>query len=48
MTTSPAVDIDSSSEERFAKITDNALDNLRRLIGVPIADTVEQIGRAHV
>ena len=31
----------SDVEDRFAKITDEALDSLRRLIGVPIADTVE-------
>jgi acyl dehydratase len=37
-----AVEIDAGgSEDRFAKITESALDNLRRLIGVPIADTVE-------
>ncbi|MPY93340.1 MAG: acyl dehydratase [Acidimicrobiia bacterium] len=42
MTGPRAVDIDSDSGEgRFAKITDSALDNLRRLVGVPIADTVE-------
>ena len=36
------VDIDASGDERrFAVITDSALDSLRRLIGVPIADTVE-------
>jgi acyl dehydratase len=35
------VDIDADSGPRFAVITDDALDNLRRLIGVPIADTVE-------
>src|SRR5260370_30523086 len=28
-------------EERYAKITDQALDSLRGLIGVPIPDTVE-------
>ena len=28
-------------EERYAKITDQALESLRRLIGVPIIDTVE-------
>src|SRR6201990_3346210 len=37
-----AVDLDEPmSEERFAKISDHAVDILRRLIGVPIADTVE-------
>ena len=37
-----SVDIDGpASERRFATITDEALDSLRRLIGVPIADTVE-------
>ncbi|MDV6271142.1 FAS1-like dehydratase domain-containing protein [Rhodococcus globerulus] len=36
------VDLEADSgEERFAKITDSALDNLRSLIGVPIANTVE-------
>jgi acyl dehydratase len=35
------VDIDAEDGRRFATITDDALDNLRRLIGVPIADTVE-------
>ena len=38
----PAVDIDAEEgQTRFAKITDSALDSLRRLINVPIADTVE-------
>jgi len=38
----PMVDLDADSgEERFAKITDEAVVSLRRLIGVPIADTVE-------
>jgi len=43
MTTySEPVDIDAPSDGRqFAVITDAALDSLRRLIGVPIADTVE-------
>jgi acyl dehydratase len=37
-----AVDIDGDAGERqFATISDAALENLRRLIGVPIADTVE-------
>ena len=37
-----AVDIDSGDGDRqFSLITDGALDSLRRLIGVPIADTVE-------
>ncbi len=36
-----AVDIDGGGEERFARITDDAVASLRRLIGVPIADTVE-------
>jgi acyl dehydratase len=31
----------ASDENRFATITDDAVDNLRRLIGVPITDTVE-------
>ena len=36
------VDIDAGDDERrFAVITDEALAGLRRLIGVPIADTVE-------
>ncbi|MGC0367336.1 acyl dehydratase [Rhodococcus sp. 27YEA15] len=36
------VDLEADSgEERFAKITDSALDSLRSLIGVPIANTVE-------
>jgi acyl dehydratase len=35
------VDIDADGGRRFATITDAALDSLRRLIGVPIADTVE-------
>jgi len=40
--TRQAVEIDAGdSEDRFAKITDEALDNVRRLIGAPIADTVE-------
>ena len=40
--TRPAVDLDQASgERRFATISDDALDNLRRLVGVPIADTVE-------
>jgi acyl dehydratase len=41
MTQATRVDIDADSGERFAKITDKALENLRSLIGVPIADTVE-------
>jgi acyl dehydratase len=42
MTTDQAVDLDAETgEQRFAKITDEALDRLRALIGVPIADTVE-------
>jgi len=43
MTTFQApVDIDSGDGDRqFSVITDAALDSLRRLIGVPIADTVE-------
>ena len=37
-----AADIDAEDgQTRFAKITDSALDSLRRLINVPIADTVE-------
>ena len=35
------VDIDAGDGRRFATIGDDALDSLRRLIGVPIADTVE-------
>ena len=36
------VDIDAEDgDRRFATISDHALDSLRRLIGVPIADTVE-------
>lgn len=36
------VDIDGGQgERRYATITDDALENLRRLIGVPIAETVE-------
>ena len=36
------VDIDAENgDRRFATISDDALDSLRRLIGVPIADTVE-------
>lgn len=31
----------SSGEDRFAKITDDAVQSLRRLIGVPITDVVE-------
>jgi acyl dehydratase len=42
MSSTHPVDIDSDGgESRFAKITDDAVDNLRRLIGMPIADTVE-------
>ncbi len=42
MTQPHAVDIDAGEGgDRFAKITDGALDSLRRLIGVPIAATVE-------
>lgn len=41
MTQVQSVDIDAGSEERFAKITGGALENLRSLIGVPIADSVE-------
>jgi acyl dehydratase len=37
-----AVEIDAGDGgDRFAKITEGALESLRRLIGVPIADTVE-------
>jgi acyl dehydratase len=36
-----SVDIDAEDGRRFATISDDALDSLRRLIGVPIADTVE-------
>ena len=42
MTTfSQPVDIDEETGPQFAVITDDALDNLRRLIGKPIAETVE-------
>jgi acyl dehydratase len=36
-----ATDDGRNSEQRFALITDDAIDALRRLIGVPITDTVE-------
>src|SRR6201996_7260870 len=37
-----AVDLETpTSDQRYATITDSALDNLRALIGVPIEDTVE-------
>ena len=40
--TRATVDIDADSGEyRYATITDDAVESLRRLIGVPIADTVE-------
>lgn len=40
--TRQVVEIDAGdSGDRFAKITESALDSLRRLVGVPIADTVE-------
>jgi acyl dehydratase len=40
--TDVSVDIDGlSNERRFATISDDALANLRRLVGVPITDTVE-------
>lgn len=39
--TDVSVDIDEPGEQRFATITDDALANLRRLIGAPITDTVE-------
>src|ERR1044072_5950714 len=46
------VDIDAEDgDRRFATISDDALENLRRLIGVPIADTVEpwcyEVGRSN-
>jgi acyl dehydratase len=42
MTQPEVVDLDAESgEARYASITDDALTSLRRLIGVPIADTVE-------
>jgi acyl dehydratase len=42
MTSQQTVDIDAAEGGgRFAKITDEALDSLRQLIGRPIADTVE-------
>ena len=34
-------DADEGREQRFARITDDAVDSLRRLIGRPIEDTVE-------
>ena len=37
----PTTDIGDGREDRFAKITDDAVASLRRLIGVPITDTVE-------
>ncbi|HET6952474.1 MAG TPA: MaoC family dehydratase N-terminal domain-containing protein [Acidimicrobiales bacterium] len=42
MTVSTTIDIDADADgPRYATITDDALQALRRLIGVPIADTVE-------
>jgi acyl dehydratase len=42
MTTQDAVDLDAGTgEQRYAKITDEALEAIRGLIGVQIADTVE-------
>jgi acyl dehydratase len=41
MTQVAPVEIDADTGERFAKITDEALNSLRGLIGVPIADAVE-------
>jgi acyl dehydratase len=42
MTAEQTVDLDAETgDQRFAKITDEALNSLRSLIGVPIADTVE-------
>ena len=41
MTAVQPIDIDDENGMRFARITDEALESLRRLIGVPIADTVE-------
>src|SRR2546422_553280 len=40
MTTAPTDDV-LGEERQFARITDDALDALRRLIGVKITDTVE-------
>jgi acyl dehydratase len=41
MTATP-IDIDADADgDRYAKITDDAVLSLRRLIGIPIADTVE-------
>jgi acyl dehydratase len=40
-TTGSAVDIDEDDGRQFPVITEDALDHLRRLIGHPIADTVE-------
>jgi acyl dehydratase len=41
MTQVHSVDISANSGERFAKITDEALEALRSLVGIPIADSVE-------
>jgi acyl dehydratase len=41
MTQVHSVDISADSAERFAKITDEALEGLRSLIGIPIAVSVE-------
>jgi len=41
MTREMAIDIDGDGGERFATITDEAVELLRRAIGVPITDTVE-------
>ncbi|BBZ15431.1 FAS1-like dehydratase domain-containing protein [Mycobacterium branderi] len=41
MTQEITVDIDDDEGPRFATITDDAVERLRRAIGVPIADTVE-------
>jgi len=41
MTRGLAVDIDDDEGPRFATITDDAIERLRRALGVPIADNVE-------
>jgi acyl dehydratase len=41
MTIDPHVSEESLTDQRYARITDDALDALRRLIGVPIVETVE-------
>ncbi len=41
MTIDPHVSEESLTDQRYARITDDALEALRRLIGVPIVETVE-------